>query len=86
MQYNFQTLNLAKQTLPQMLSWCPEKFRAAIFEHLQTDDSAVEERTPTRINLLKFQGSKQLFSNPETVHVTVLKSLTVFLAFCFRKL
>ena len=49
-----------------------------ISEHLQTDNSAVEEMTPTRIHSLKFQASKQLFSNPQLVHVTAIKSLTVF--------
>ena len=42
------------------------------------DDSAVEEKTPTRISLLKFQASKQMFLNPQPVHVTATKSLTVF--------
>ena len=42
------------------------------------DDSAVEEKTPTRINLLKFQAFKQLFSNPQPVHVTAIKGVTVF--------
>ena len=49
-----------------------------ISEHVQTDDSAVEEKTPTRFHLLKFQASKQLFSNSQPVHVTVIKSLIVF--------
>ena len=49
-----------------------------IFEELQTDDSAVEEKTPTRIHLLKFQVFKQLFSNPQPAQVTAMESLTVF--------
>ena len=49
-----------------------------ISEHLQTDDSAVEERTPTRIHIWKSQTSKQLFSNPQPVHVTAIETLTVF--------
>ena len=41
-------------------------------------DSAVEGKTPTAINLLKFRASKQFFSNPQPVHVAAIKSLTVF--------
>ena len=48
-----------------------------IFEDLQTDDSAVKKRL-TRIHLLKFQIFKQLFSNPQLVHVTAMESLKVF--------
>ena len=48
------------------------------FEDLQTDDSAVEEKTLRRIHLLKFQVLKQLFSNPQPVQVTAMERLTVF--------
>ena len=48
------------------------------------DDSAIEERTPTRIHLCKFQASEQLFSNPQPVPVTTIESLAVFLAFISR--
>ena len=48
------------------------------FEDLQTDDSAVEEKTLRRIHLLKFQVFKQLFSNPQPVQVTAMERLTVF--------
>ena len=45
----------------------------------------VEVKTLTRIDLMKFQVSKQLFSNPQPVHVTAKESLTVFYAFYFEK-
>ena len=42
------------------------KFLEQLIEHLKMDDSAVEERTPTRIqHLWKFQVSEQLFSNTQ---------------------
>ena len=59
-----------------MLSWCAQILKQLIFEDLQTDDSAVKKR-PTRIHLLKFQVIKQLFSNPQPIHVTAMESLTV---------
>ena len=47
-----------------------------IFENLQTDDSLVEKKTLTRIQLLKFQASRHLFSNPQLVQVTAIGDIS----------
>ena len=40
------------------------------------DGSTVVGRTPTRIDLWKFQASKQLFSNWQPLRLSVIESLT----------
>ena len=59
------------------------KFFEQLIEHLQMDDSALEKRTPTSIHWWKFQASKLLFLNPQSVQVTAIEILTVLLAFNF---
>ena len=47
-------------------------FMKLISEHFQVDDSAVEERTPTRVYLLKLQASSSSSSSSSTILVLVL--------------
>ena len=48
-----------------------DAFMKLISEHFQVDDSAVEERTPTRVYLLKLQASSSS-SSSSTILVLVL--------------
>ena len=49
-----------------------------ISEHFQMDDSAVEERTPTRVYLLKLQASSSSSSSSSTILVLVLVVVVYF--------
>ena len=81
--FKHKSVNLVKQTPPQMLS-CVLKFLEQLSEYLQMDDSTVKERMPTKIHLWKFQASKHLCSNPRLVHLSARETLRKFWAFYLR--
>ena len=57
-----------------------DAFMKLISEHFQVDDSAVEERTPTRVYLLKLQASSSS-SSSSTILVLVLVVVVVVVYF-----
>ena len=67
-----------------MLSWCPEIFKAD--QHLQTDDSAVQEGTLTRTHFWEFQVSKQLILNSQLVPGSTFIKFNNFMSFLFREM
>ena len=84
--FKIQAFNLAKQNLVRMLSWCPEKFRAAYFLASPNGWFSCRRKDPHKDSFTEISGFYAVVFKPKDGTCNSYKMLDSVLSFLFREI